>query len=103
MVCCSSMSRSSEIGEWSGRSSNSASSNIIYATSASKLPILKLNAEGYCKLSQHQKGGWSSPILNILCQTSASSLALNPKEGEIIKGTTSNGMAWTPSRWGHLV
>jgi hypothetical protein len=90
-------------GEQLERSFNSASSSIICVTSASKSPILKQNAEECHRPNLHQRGGWSSPVSSILCRTSVSSPDLSLEEGEIIEGMTNNGVAWIPSRWGHLV
>jgi hypothetical protein len=92
-VHCLNMSRSPTIGEWSEKSSDSANSSIIYATSASELPILRPKSEGYRRLSLRQKGGWNSPTWTSSCQTSVSSPDSSPEEGEIIEDTASNGAA----------
>jgi hypothetical protein len=94
----------SMIGGWSAKSSDSASSNIIYWTSASESPILRPNSKGYCRPKQLQRGDWSLPISNTLCLTFEFLAPPSPvEEGEITTDTRSNGKAWSPSRWGHLV
>jgi hypothetical protein len=94
----SNMSKSPMTGEWLERSFDSTSLNIIYVTSASKLPILRPKPKEYHRLSQRRRGGWSSPISTTSCRISVSSQGLSLKEGEITSDTTSSGMAWTPSR-----
>jgi hypothetical protein len=53
MVHYSSMSRSPEIGERSGRSSDSVNSSTTYVTSTSESPISRWNAKECHKPSQH--------------------------------------------------
>jgi hypothetical protein len=103
MVCCSSTLRSPVTGRQSGKFSDSINSSITYAIFASESPISRRSAKECRKLNWCQKGGWNSPTLSILHRTFASSLGSSPEEGETIDETTNIGMAWIPSRWGHLV
>jgi hypothetical protein len=103
MVRYSSTSRSPTIGEWLGRSSDSDSLSIIYQTSASELPIMRLSSEECRRPKPHQRGIWNSPISTTTPQTSVSSVPSPEEQAELTSEPTDSGEERTPSRWGHLV
>jgi hypothetical protein len=86
-------------GKWSEKSSDSDSSSIIYQTSASESPIMRLSSKECHKLKPRQKGVWSSPTPITMHQTSVSSAALShEEEQEPTNAITDNGVVWNPSR-----
>jgi hypothetical protein len=67
-----STSKSPTTGEWSERSSDSDNLSIIYQTSASESPIMRLSSEECLKPKPHQRGAWNSPTSTTMLRPSHS-------------------------------
>jgi hypothetical protein len=98
MVRYLSMSKSSMIGEWLERSSDSDNSSIICRTSASESLITRLSSEGYHRLRPHPRDGWSSPTSTTMRRTYASSVWSLEEQHDPTDAVPDSGRGWTPSR-----